>query len=305
MCPVITAKIAIFADMISLSVLIPVYNWDCSSLLTELHSQGLRLGLPFEIIVADDCSDCEYGNSTTAGSLEHCRYIRLGQNLGRSAIRNYLANESRYEKLLFIDCDMQVRTDTFLYSYIQASREAKVVCGGICTPLLMPHGCELRYTYESSADRRRSARIRSRQPYQRFTTASFLIDRKEFMRIRFNESIDGYGYEDVCFGHELETRGTEILHIDNPLVHMGLDENAVFLDKTLQAIRNAYIHAPGLGHSSRIVSCYRKVCKLHATWVFRLIWRWGRKSMEKNLLGKKPNLRVFALYKLCYLCSEY
>ena len=42
--------------MEALSILIPVYNWDCTRLDRDLHFQGLTLDIPYEIIVADDCS---------------------------------------------------------------------------------------------------------------------------------------------------------------------------------------------------------------------------------------------------------
>jgi len=291
--------------MNSISILIPVYNWDCQSLVTELHAQGLALGVPFEIIVADDCSDQVHDNERMAGELEFCRYIGLDRNIGRSAIRNLLADESRYDKLLFLDCDMQVVSDSFLKDYLEASDRATVVCGGICTPAVMPDGCQLRFRYESQADKRRSAEIRNRQPYSQFTTAAFLIDREEFMKIRFDESIEGYGYEDVRFGHALEAGEITIVHMDNPIIHMGLDSNAVFLEKTLRALDNAYAHAGELGNSSRIIMDYRKVCRLHVKWVFRLVWNCAGCTIRRNLLGNKPNLRLFSLYKLCYLCSEY
>ena len=41
----------------SLSVLIPVYNRDCSQLVRALQRQAMRIeGLQFEILVADDGS---------------------------------------------------------------------------------------------------------------------------------------------------------------------------------------------------------------------------------------------------------
>lgn len=293
--------------MESLSILIPVYNRDCTRLIKDLYAQGLELGVPYEIIVADDCSTDKLSlerNRITSENLENCRFTGLSRNMGRAAIRNLLADESRYDKLLFLDCDSAVRDGYFLRNYMDAADRASVVCGGAIHPGTLPEpGVELRWRYERKADRERSAEFRSRTPYARFTPFSFLIDRKAFMDIRFDESYNGYGYEDVQFGHELEKRGVSILHIDNPLVHLGLEKNEVFLDKTRQAVMNAFSHREEIGDSSRLLNHYNRISKCHIRWLFRIIWKLSGKGMERNLLGNNPSLRIFSLYKLCYICQ--
>ena len=291
--------------MESLSILIPVYNWDCTQLIKDLHFQGLVLGIPYEIIVADDCStDKEIleKNRIIAESHENCRFIGLKHNIGRASIRNLMADESRYDKLLFIDCDSAVKDKLFLKNYMEASSTASVVCGGVIHPDELPFkGSELRYLYEKNAANERSAEFRSRNPYARFTSFSFLIDKKDFMDIRFDESYVRYGYEDVQFGHELEENGVSILHIDNPLAHMGLDDSASYLNKTRQAVQNAFDHQDEIGDSSKLLTNYNKVRSLRMRWLFRFIWAFFQKTMERNLLGPKPKLRIFSLYKLCYI----
>ncbi len=292
--------------MESLSILIPVFNWDCTKLIKDLHFQGLELGIPYEIIVADDCStdrEKTEKNRIVAESHENCRFFALAHNLGRAAIRNYLADKSRYDKLLFLDCDSAVKDRRFLRTYMEASDKASVVCGGIIHPDEMPQkGVELRYLYEKSASFERSAGFRSKNPYLRFTSFSFLIDRSVFMAIRFDETYVGYGYEDVQFGHELEENGISILHIDNPLAHLGLECSEAYLSKTRQAVMNAFDHKEEIGDSSKLLTHYNKVLKMRMRWIFRIIWTFFQKSMEKNLLGTKPKLRIFSLYKLCYIC---
>ena len=185
---------------------------------------------------------------------------------------------------------------------MEASDKASVVCGGLTHPDEIPmKGQELRYLYEKNAAFERSAGFRSQNPYLRFTSFSFLIEREVFMKIRFDESYVRYGYEDVQFGHELEANGVSILHIDNPLAHIGLDDSASYLNKTRQAVQNAFDHKEGIGDSSKLLTNYNKVRKLGMRWVFRFIWAFFQKSMERNLLGPKPRLKIFSLYKLCYI----
>lgn len=291
--------------MEALSILIPVYNWDCTQLIKDLHFQGLTLGIPYEIIVADDCStdkDLQQKSRLVAETHENCRYFALEHNIGRAAIRNFMADQSQYEKLLFLDCDAEVKDKKFLKKYVEASDKASVVCGGLTHPDEIPmKGQELRYLYEKNAAYERSAGFRSQNPYLRFTSFSFMIDRDVFMKIRFDESYVRYGYEDVQFGHELEANGVSILHIDNPLAHMGLDDSASYLNKTRQAVQNAFDHQDEIGDSSKLLTNYNKVRSIRMRWVFRFIWVFFQKSMERNLLGPKPKLRIFSLYKLCYI----
>lgn len=291
--------------MEALSILIPVFNWDCTQLIKDLHFQGLTLEIPYEIIVADDCStdkDLQQKSRLVAETHENCRYFALPHNIGRAAIRNYMADQSKYEKLLFLDCDAEVKDKQFLKKYVEASDKASVVCGGLTHPDEIPmKGQELRYLYEKNAAYERSAGFRSQNPYLRFTSFSFMIDRDVFMKIRFDESYVRYGYEDVQFGHELEENGVSILHIDNPLAHIGLDDSASYLNKTRQAVQNAFDHQDEIGDSSKLLTNYNKVRSLRMRWVFRFFWAFFQKSMEKNLLGPKPKLRIFSLYKLCYI----
>ena len=292
--------------MEALSILIPVYNWDCSKLIKDLHFQGLVLGIPYEIIVADDCStdkDLQAKSRLACETHENCRYFALLHNIGRSAIRNYLADQSKYDKLLFLDCDAEVKDKEFLKKYMDASRQASVICGGLTHPDEIPQkGMELRYLYEKNAAFERSVGFRSQNPYLRFTSFSFLIERDAFMKIRFDESYVRYGYEDVQFGHELEENGVSILHIDNPLAHIGLDDSVSYLNKTRQAVQNAFDHKDEIEDSSKLLTHYNQVIRWKMRWFFRLVWTFSQKRMEKNLLGPKPGLKVFSLYKLCYIC---
>lgn len=292
--------------MEALSILIPVFNWDCSQLIKDLHFQGLVLGISYEIIVADDCStdkELQEKSRIIAESHENCRYFGLPHNIGRAAIRNFLADQSRYDKLLFLDCDAAVKDKQFLKNYMEVADKASVICGGITHPDEIPQkGWELRYLYEKNAAFERSAGFRSQNPYLRFTSFSFMIDRDVFMKIRFDESYVRYGYEDVQFGHELEQNGVSILHIDNPMAHLGLEDNAAFLNKTRQAVLNAFDHKNEIGESSKLLNHYQRVLKWKMRWLFRVIWTFFQKSMERNLLGPKPKLRIFSLYKLCYIC---
>ncbi|MCQ2066251.1 MAG: glycosyltransferase [Bacteroidaceae bacterium] len=290
----------------TLSILIPAYNWDCSQLISDLHAQGEALGIEYEIIVADDHSgndDTLQAISRTAQALERCRLIALGQNIGRSAIRNLLADNAVYDKLLFMDCDAEVCSDTFLKDYLTAAAKADVVCGSERHPDKLPcPGVELRWKYERKADTRRSAGHRSRTPYARFSSFAFLISRELFQSIRFDTSFIGYGYEDVVFGMELERHGVSVLHIDNPLFKPEADDNATFLAKTEESMRTLLAHKELIGGGSSLLTHYSRIERLHLTFLLGMLSPF-MPLIRRNLLGHHPSLVLFSLYKLLYINS--
>ena len=290
-----------------LSVLIPVYNYDVTKLVGDLHAQLVESMADFEIIVMEDGSTrCTEQNAALA-ALDNCHYVTLGHNVGRSAIRNRLADEARYGHLLFLDCDAEVGNPYFIQKYLAFCHEECVVVGGTAydeSEQDPAYSLRLKYGREREA---RLAKDRGMAHYKVFTTFNFMIPKSVFEAIRFDESLCGYGYEDTVFAHRLMAAGVEVLHIDNPLIHAGLDENSVFLEKTENGLRNLYALSrtgryPYLLHESHLLHTF--VC-LQRWRVNRLCgWLYSclRSVMRRNLLSPVPSLRVFDLYKLLYLC---
>ena len=95
--------------MKGLSILIPEYNCDCTQLVRDLHRQCASAQLPsWEIVVADDGSidETAVNQNRIIATWDNCTFIRNEQNMGRAAIRNFLAEKAQYDRLIFIDSDM-------------------------------------------------------------------------------------------------------------------------------------------------------------------------------------------------------
>ena len=287
-----------------LSVLIPVKNFDCSVLIEVLHKQGEALGCPYEIIIAEDGTENSMLHlNAVADELTHCRRIVKDTNIGRAAIRNLLASEAQYPNLIFIDCDAVVEKSDFLATYKEALQEYKVVCGGLYhADKLNDSSCTLRYRYEKEADRSRDAQTRSKAPYDRFTSFNFAISKDVFNSILFDTSITRYGYEDVLFGKELEKRQIEIFHIENRLLHSGLEENGIFLEKTEQALATLSEIKDKVGDTP-LLHTVNKLERYHLTSLFMRYWKCNRERLRKNLIGNSPSLLKFKIYKLGYYIS--
>ena len=288
-----------------LSILIPTYDYDCTRLVGDLQAQAERATNDYEIIVADDASPMTTSKERNRmiSTLPHCRLIELDENIGRARIRNRLADEARGEWLLFMDCDAEVISATFISNYLEHT-DTKVVCGGLCHAETLPSPeVSLRYSYEKQADKRRAARYRMQEPYERFTPFNFMIRRTVFQTIRFDEHITEYGHEDTLFGIALSKKRVPIRHIDNPLRHIGLESNERFLTKTRSALRNlATMEESMQGHSS-LLKAYSLLLRtgMHKS-MSRWFARWEGK-LTAHLTGSKPQLHLFTLYKLGYYCQ--
>ena len=289
-----------------LSILIPTHNYTCYKLVSDLHAQAERLGIPYEIIVAEDGSREQVSilANHKITELSHTTHIQRRENIGLAATRNQLAALARYEWLLIIDSDAAVCSDNFLLNYLDHIGQAPVVVGGLRHPAVNhnPHAT-LRYKYERAADLHRSAAERSLNPYAKLSCFNILLHRPTFMEIQFDSECHEYGYEDALFGVELERRHVPILHIDNPLVHEGLDTNEAFLCKSETALRTLKRLNGRMNGRSYVENAHTRLARLHLVWAVRLAFSLFAPLMRRNLLGHNPSLTVFSLYKLGYFSA--
>lgn len=292
-----------------ISILIPVMNYDCSALVDDLYVQAERLrmgtGVDYEIIVGDDAStDVVTVNSNKeACSRPRCRFVRNPVNFGRARNRNMMARMAKGDFLLFIDCDAEVCDGSFLARYAEAAVNGDVVCGGISSPAELPSAdVKLRYKYERNARKVRSVAYRLKNPYAHFSTFNFMIRRQLFLGIMFDENCVEYGYEDALFGLRLKQRGIHVEHIDNPLVHVGMDTNGSFVDKCEQAMRTLKRLDADMKEYSHVGSMAMKLKRFRLIWAVKA-WHFLFRKLElANLLGKRPSLFVLKAYKLGYFC---
>jgi len=294
-----------------LSICIPVYNYGVGNFARDLHFQAEEAGYPFEIILMDDASDEKFRKMNQAIDLKSVRYIQLNENIGRSKIRNRLAEEAKYPCLLFVDCDSAVASPQYVENYVRFFESQAVCCGGTVYEDKEPvDSTWLRWKYgvKRECD---SAAEREKNPCNGFRTNNFLIHKSIFKKVKFNEDLTGYGHEDTLFGLELTDQKITIKQIDNPLIHLGLDKALDFLEKTKNGIMNLYRielllreKYPDYVNHSRLMQAKLSLQKYHlsgvAAWLFRLFCR----QMENNLLSKKPSLLIFDLYRLGLLCNS-
>lgn len=290
-----------------LSILIPVYNFDIRSLVQRLCHLGQSLSVEWEIRCYDDGSeeDWKEKNREILG-LDGVCYQELPQNLGRSRIRNLLAEEAKGDYLLFLDCDSEVPDNAFLHRYAELLRPNTLLYGGRIYQAAPPADPALYFHWLYGSKREAiPAAERRAQPYRSFMTNNFLIPTAIFLQIRFDERLLQYGHEDTLFGMELENRRVPILHLDNPLIHAGLEPVGVFLSKTRQGIQNlAFLYRSGYHIDTRLLRFYERAKSLGLTAVLGWVLRAFRPVLLSQLHSSSPSLRVFDLYKLSLLLDE-
>lgn len=292
-----------------ISILIPTYNYFILELVQSLHRQGMQLNCPFEIRVIDDASEEQFHNTNNSISeLDHVHYRRLQKNTGRSKIRNILATEARFDYFIFMDCDAKIKDSEFLKRYLAECNCNTIVCGGTDYEENEPvQSCHLRWYYGIKREKK-SARERNIEPNNSFSTFNFMISRKIFEEVGFNENLCRYGHEDTLFGIELKQKGFIVKHIENPLIHLGLDSNKDFVFKTKQSIKNLYILTEqkekntDLYQSIKILTYYQKLHNFGATGIISFLYKVFHRFLEQRIITKN-NLLYFDLLKLGYFCT--
>lgn len=294
-----------------LSILIPVFNFDVTGLVKELHKQASDANIKFEIILVDDASLQHFREKNkNLATLRNVEYHEENINIGRSKIRNRLADFSRYPYLLFMDCDSKVASDDFISNYLRFCEDDIVVCGGRIYDQQKPEDETLILRWKHGSQREVFlADFRNKYPSRSFMTNNFLISKVLFNTIRFDEEINGYGHEDTLFGYELKKLNIKIIHIDNPLIHIGLEHNAYFIEKTKEGIKNLK-YISGINNHEKVLIedikllYYFKFCeRMKIKKVLGFLFRNWQNRIEHNLTGEKPSLFLFDLYKLGYMCT--
>lgn len=222
-----------------LSICIPVYNSDVTELITALCNQAEQIEFPIEICVIDDASThLNYDPSIFQYPI--VSYQRNLENVGRSKIRNQFIDIATYSYLLFLDGDSRILRPDFLETYctILKSSKVEVLCGASVYQTSIPDRSHyLRWKY-STVRESKSLKERLQNPNFGFKTNNFIIHKDIFSRVKFNETLFGYGHEDSLFGFELKKANIRIEHVDNPVLNYILDDNHTFLEKTKNGVVN-------------------------------------------------------------------
>lgn len=287
-----------------ISVCIPVYNYDACPLARSVKAQAEGLDEVVELVCIDDHSD-DVWRERNRPLGEMGTYVELEENVGRARIRNMFLDHTKGEYLLFLDVDSEL-PEGFLARYAEVLRDrpAVVVGGRVYDRRGDNQEHRLRYLYGTQVECK-TVDWRRSHPYQSFMSNNFVVRRDVLQQCPFDERISRYGHEDTLFGYRLEQNGIVVTHIDNPVVNGEVEDNADFLNKTVEAVENlAEIDSTladdaVFGHRVRLVGTYRRLRQWGLTapvsWLHTLL----RRPLESHFVsGNAVSVAQLNFYKL-------
>ena len=278
-----------------LSILIPSYNYNVVALAKILHKQCNSCHINYEILVYDDGSK-SYHNLQNANinNIENCTFKELASNIGRSQIRNKLAKDSKFEHLLFLDCDVLPEHPTLIENYIHHI-SSDVVYGGITNEKEIPKKpYKLRWLYTKKRE------------YKFMCSSNFFIKKEVMLKDLFDETIRKYGYEDVIFFKNLENNAITITPIKNSVIHFSKEKSKVYIKKIEIGLENlSYLSSTNkiALNDSKIYYYYNMFSKFYLVNFIAFCFKATKKLMLKNFDSSSPSLFLFDFYRLGFFCT--
>ena len=292
-----------------ISICIPIYNNNVTSLVTELYVQCEALDCRYEIILIDDASEAKFQvTNRKLSEFDNVYYEELTANISRSAIRNLFPLRAAYPYLIFIDNDAQLCSPNYISTYLKLCLPDVVAYGGCRYLPCNDREHRLRWIFGKEREAI-SIQERKKKPNRYFSSFNFIIDKRVILRYPFDEDIQEYGYEDVIFQTKILEEGYHITQVDNPLIHTGLISNEDFLARIRISLENLYLlqRSPlkdlDLAKTIKLLRTKSLIDKFKLASLVSLLFKLFENCFIKNILGKKPSLFILDLYKLGYLCS--
>ena len=288
-----------------ISILIPCYDFNAYPLVNILEKQALMLNINFEIICIDDGSFSSKNEiNQKINLLTNAKFIESKKNLGRIKNRILLAEKSQYDWLLYIDVDTIPKNEDFLANYITFFKKEIIIFGGCTYNKPQNKNSNLRYKFGKFREEI-IASTRNKNPYKYISSSNFMCRKSILLNtLKKIESIS-YG-NDYLFASLLKQEKVNITHIDNKVIIEDIDDNQKFLRKTEQALENLLkCYKKGLLniHSISILSAYEFLDKFLLKKIFVKSTNLCKKIIDNNLVKQNPNLFLFDLYRLRYLCQ--
>lgn len=286
-----------------LSILIPTYNYDITDLAKVLHEQIQDINYSVEVLFLDDFSSASHlskANHTVCEAYGFS-YKTNNKNVGRTATRQQLALMASHELLLYLDADVIPQNKNFLKVFEVPSQTHDLTFGGIAYDQHPPTKDRiLRWIYGKKRETR-GLPERLKVPYLSIISGCFLVKKKVF--IMHNPSNDNCYGHDVIFTYQLRKTKVSVKHIDNPVIHKGLETNLEFISKTLNGLDNLY----KFEKEELIPDDFRPIQKT-SKWLrenglnglFAAFMKPLEKIILKNLNSGRPSLFLFDMYRLYY-----
>ena len=290
-----------------LSILVPIYNYNVYPLVVELHKQCVDCGIAFEILCQDDASNSSLNAfNEKVNAISNCSFVSLKENLAHRENRNSLAEQAKFDYLLFIDGDSIIIHQHFIKNYIDNLYDFDVTYGGRLHPEKCPsNNQKLRWKYGRFIEDK-SAANRKKKLYQSLLFNNTVIKKDCFNKVKFDTNRRKYGHDDTQLSYQLSLLKSKVNHIENPVEHGDIDTNQVYLNKTKDSLENLF----ALYEEEKIDVAFVKLIQLYdffkrtkSTFIISKIHSVFEQYLVQNLTGNHTNLFLFNWFRVGYLCS--
>lgn len=245
----------------TISVLMPFLRDNPDALIRQLDTEAASLAGRVELVLMDDGTHDAALTSRLKATLDGltlpARLITLDANEGRAKGRNRLTTAARGQAFLFLDSDMKPDTPHFLRNWADlfAADAPAVTFGGFSLDQAPTDARFAVHRALSGASECVPATERAKTPEKYVYTSNLLVRRDVFDVETFDPGFTGWGWEDVEWAMRVSRR-FEVVHIDNPATHMGLDTVADLARKFDQ----------GAGNFARVVALHPAIVQTYPSY---------------------------------------
>lgn len=290
-----------------LSILIPIYNYNAYPLVLELHKQCLECKIDFEILCQDDASKSVLNSENDKiNSLSNCNFTELKVNIAHRQNRNSLASKAKFENLLFIDGDSIIIRNNYISNYVSWLNDFDIIYGGRLHPENCPsNNQKLRWKYGKFIEDK-SVEKRKLAPFQSLLFNNTIIKKDCFNKVKFDSHLTKYGHDDTQLSFQLSQFNPKLIHVDNPVEHGDIDSNIEYILKTKSSLENLIkLFEEGKINKdfSRLILLLLILNKMKLTYLIFVFYKISEGFLSRNLEGNNPNLFIYNIFKIGYLCS--
>ena len=292
-----------------ISVLIPVHNYEITPLVQSVHKQLTAEEIAFEIICLDDASEKSViDKNQGVKSFSEVSYILSKENNGRAISKELLCQNAKYPWVLFLDADVELINDSYISNYLKQIKSNTVynfIFGGFAYKKEKPkNDYLLRWKYGQKYEAI-SAKKRNKQPYKVTIAANLLTKKEYYLKLKINNLGNSYGM-DLLLGAVLEEQKEEVLHIDNPVYHLGIEKSTDYLTKkecAAESLLELYRGGKIKKSSNNLLKTFIVLKTLKLNYIFAWLYTVLKAPLKQNLTGGNPNIKLFQFYRIAFLCS--
>jgi hypothetical protein len=238
--------------------------------------------------------------------LSNCNFNELKVNIAHRQNRNSLANKAKFDNLLFIDGDSIIIRNNYISNYVSFLNDFDIIYGGRIHPKTSPsNNQKLRWKYGKFIEDK-SVEKRKLSPFQSLLFNNTVIKKDCFNKVKFDSQLTKYGHDDTQLSYQLSQFNPKLKHIDNPVEHGDIDSNKDYLIKSKSSLENLIdlYHEGKINKDfSKLISLLLILNKMKLTYLISVFYKISEGFLYQNLEGNNPNLFIYNIFRIGYLCE--